>query len=207
MAKLKKFKKKVGSRRQVWNRTAKQTPGGLKRKDLYKDKYGSLQSRKSMKKSMKKKRKYSKKSRKSRKSKKSRRYRRRSQKGGDNDAFDTFNASAQKTAQDTLSGYVLPSAVRGTLSDAEVRAAPNPDSSGSNPAVEPDAVVTGASNLSALLASSPTTDAATGKSQYILANYPELTTTSLPPGYAGFQEMTQDDMDAAGPGHPEPHSR
>ena len=39
MAKLKEnLKKKVGSRRQVWNRTAKQTPGGLKRKDLYKDK-------------------------------------------------------------------------------------------------------------------------------------------------------------------------
>ena len=39
MAKLKKNLKKVGPS-QVWNRTAKQTPGGLKRKDLYKDKYG-----------------------------------------------------------------------------------------------------------------------------------------------------------------------
>lgn len=93
MARVKKYKKKTGSRRQVWNGTAKQTQGGLKRKDLYKDKYGSLQSRKSMKKSSKTKKnkyrksrksskKYRKSSKKSRKYKKSRRYKRRSQRGG-----------------------------------------------------------------------------------------------------------------------------
>jgi len=36
---------RVGSRRQVWNGTAKETPGGLKKKDLFQDKYGRLKSR------------------------------------------------------------------------------------------------------------------------------------------------------------------
>ena len=38
---------KYGSRRKVWNKTAKQTRGGIKRKDLYKDKYGRLKTKKS----------------------------------------------------------------------------------------------------------------------------------------------------------------
>ena len=37
---------RVGSRRQVWNRTAKQTSGGLTRSDLFQDKYGNIKSRK-----------------------------------------------------------------------------------------------------------------------------------------------------------------
>ena len=41
---------RVGSRRQVWNGTAKETSGGLKRSDLFKDKYGNLKSRKASKK-------------------------------------------------------------------------------------------------------------------------------------------------------------
>ena len=40
---------KYGSRRKVWNKTAKQTRGGIKRKDLYKDKYGRLKTKKSKK--------------------------------------------------------------------------------------------------------------------------------------------------------------
>ena len=47
---MSKHSQKVGSRRQVWNGTAKQTQGGLKRKDLFKDKYGNLKSRKASKK-------------------------------------------------------------------------------------------------------------------------------------------------------------
>ena len=39
-------KQRVGSRIQVWNRTAEQTSGGLKRSDLFQDKYGNLKSRK-----------------------------------------------------------------------------------------------------------------------------------------------------------------
>ena len=35
-----------GSRRQVWNRTAKKTSGGLKREHLFQDKYGNIKSRK-----------------------------------------------------------------------------------------------------------------------------------------------------------------
>ena len=41
---------RVGSRRQVWNGTAMETSGGLKRSDLFKDKYGNLKSRKASKK-------------------------------------------------------------------------------------------------------------------------------------------------------------
>ena len=40
------FKMRVGSRRQVWNGTAKETAGGLKKKDLFQDKYGRIKSRK-----------------------------------------------------------------------------------------------------------------------------------------------------------------
>ena len=58
---------KYGSRRKVWNGSAKQTTGGIKRKDLYKDKYGNLKTKKSR--LSKKKRKTSKKYKK-RKSKK-----------------------------------------------------------------------------------------------------------------------------------------
>ena len=36
----------VGSRRQVWNRTAKRTSGGLERKDLIKNKYDRIVSAK-----------------------------------------------------------------------------------------------------------------------------------------------------------------
>ena len=35
----------TGSRRQVWNRTAKKTAGGLKRDHLFQDKYGNIKSR------------------------------------------------------------------------------------------------------------------------------------------------------------------
>jgi hypothetical protein len=35
----------TGSRRQVWNRTAKKTSGGLKRDELFQDKYGNIKSR------------------------------------------------------------------------------------------------------------------------------------------------------------------
>jgi len=35
----------TGSRRQVWNRTAKKTSGGLKRDHLFQDKYGNIKSR------------------------------------------------------------------------------------------------------------------------------------------------------------------
>tara|TARA_B100000131_G_C17613958_1_gene408865 strand:+ start:119 stop:487 length:369 start_codon:yes stop_codon:yes gene_type:complete len=38
-----------GSRRQVWNRTAKRTNGGLKREDLFQDKYGNIKSKKASK--------------------------------------------------------------------------------------------------------------------------------------------------------------
>jgi hypothetical protein len=41
---------RVGSRRQVWNGTAMETSGGLKRSDLFKDKYGNLKSKKASKK-------------------------------------------------------------------------------------------------------------------------------------------------------------
>jgi hypothetical protein len=41
---------RVGSRRQVWNGTAMETSGGLKRGDLFQDKYGNLKSRKASKK-------------------------------------------------------------------------------------------------------------------------------------------------------------
>ena len=34
-----------GSRRQVWNRSAKKTSGGLQRGDLFQDKYGNIKSR------------------------------------------------------------------------------------------------------------------------------------------------------------------
>jgi len=44
---------RVGSRRQVWNRTAKQTSGGLNRSDLFQDKYGNIKSRKASKKAKK----------------------------------------------------------------------------------------------------------------------------------------------------------
>ena len=44
---------RVGSRRQVWNRTAKQTSGGLERTDIFQDKYGNLKSRKASKKAKK----------------------------------------------------------------------------------------------------------------------------------------------------------
>tara|TARA_Y100001936_G_C16065931_1_gene667241 strand:+ start:394 stop:723 length:330 start_codon:yes stop_codon:yes gene_type:complete len=37
---------RVGSRRQVWNRTAKQTTGGLTRSEIFQDKYGNLKSKK-----------------------------------------------------------------------------------------------------------------------------------------------------------------
>lgn len=36
----------TGSRRKVWNGTAKQTPGGLTRADLTQNKYGRIVSRK-----------------------------------------------------------------------------------------------------------------------------------------------------------------
>ena len=42
-----------GSRRQVWNRTAKRTPGGLKREDLFQDKYGNIKSKRASKKAKK----------------------------------------------------------------------------------------------------------------------------------------------------------
>ena len=41
---------RVGSRRQVWNRTAKQTTGGLTRSEIFQDKYGNLKSKKASKK-------------------------------------------------------------------------------------------------------------------------------------------------------------
>ena len=41
---------RVGSRRQVWNKTAKQTSGGLTRSELFQDKYGNLKSKKASKK-------------------------------------------------------------------------------------------------------------------------------------------------------------
>ena len=43
-------KQRVGSRRQVWNRTAEETSGGLKRSDLFQDKYGNIKSKKASKK-------------------------------------------------------------------------------------------------------------------------------------------------------------
>ena len=36
----------IGSRAQVWHGTAKKTSGGLTKKDLFKDKYGNIKSRK-----------------------------------------------------------------------------------------------------------------------------------------------------------------
>ena len=39
-------KQRVGSRRQVWNKTAMETSGGLKRDDLFQDKYGNIKSKK-----------------------------------------------------------------------------------------------------------------------------------------------------------------
>ena len=44
---------RVGSRRQVWHITAKQTSGGLTRSELFQDKYGNLKSRKASKKAKK----------------------------------------------------------------------------------------------------------------------------------------------------------
>ena len=41
---------RVGSRRQVWNKTAKQTSGGLTRSNLFQDKYGNIKSKKASKK-------------------------------------------------------------------------------------------------------------------------------------------------------------
>lgn len=41
---------RVGSRRQVWNKTAKQTSGGLTRSELFQDKYGNIKSKKASKK-------------------------------------------------------------------------------------------------------------------------------------------------------------
>ena len=41
---------RVGSRRQVWNKTAKQTSGGLTRSELFQDKYGNIKSRRASKK-------------------------------------------------------------------------------------------------------------------------------------------------------------
>lgn len=41
---------RVGSRRQVWNKNAMETSGGLKRSDLFQDKYGNIKSRKASKK-------------------------------------------------------------------------------------------------------------------------------------------------------------
>ena len=41
---------RVGSRRQVWNKTAKQTSGGLTRTELFQDKYGNIKSRRASKK-------------------------------------------------------------------------------------------------------------------------------------------------------------
>ena len=38
-------KKKIGSRRQVWNGTVEKTKGGLKKTDLFKDKYGNIKSK------------------------------------------------------------------------------------------------------------------------------------------------------------------
>ena len=44
---------RIGSRRQVWNRTAKQTSGGLTRSELFQDKYGNIKSRRASKKAKK----------------------------------------------------------------------------------------------------------------------------------------------------------
>ena len=44
---------RIGSRRQVWNRTAKQTSGGLTRSQLFQDKYGNIKSRRASKKAKK----------------------------------------------------------------------------------------------------------------------------------------------------------
>ena len=41
---------RVGSRRQGWNKTAKQTSGGLTRSELFQDKYGNIKSRRASKK-------------------------------------------------------------------------------------------------------------------------------------------------------------
>ena len=41
---------RVGSRRQVWNKTAKQTSGGLTRSELFQDKYGNIKSKRASKK-------------------------------------------------------------------------------------------------------------------------------------------------------------
>ena len=49
---MSKHSQRVGSRRRVWNGTAKQTQGGLKRKDLFKDKYGNLKSKSKQKQSV-----------------------------------------------------------------------------------------------------------------------------------------------------------
>jgi hypothetical protein len=43
----------TGSRRQVWNRNAKKTPGGLKRDDLFQDKHGNIKSKRASKKAKK----------------------------------------------------------------------------------------------------------------------------------------------------------
>ena len=41
---------RVGSRRQVWNKTAKQTSGGLTRSELFQDKHGNIKSKRASKK-------------------------------------------------------------------------------------------------------------------------------------------------------------
>ena len=43
----------TGSRRQVWNRTAKKTSGGLRRDNLFQDKYGNIKSRRASQKAKK----------------------------------------------------------------------------------------------------------------------------------------------------------
>ena len=40
------FKQRVGSKRQVWNGTARETPGGIKKSGLFQDKYGNIKSKK-----------------------------------------------------------------------------------------------------------------------------------------------------------------
>tara|TARA_A100001037_G_C14904255_1_gene524275 strand:- start:421 stop:759 length:339 start_codon:yes stop_codon:yes gene_type:complete len=43
------FKQRVGSKRQVWNGTARETPGGLRKSALFQDKNGNIKSKKASK--------------------------------------------------------------------------------------------------------------------------------------------------------------
>jgi hypothetical protein len=126
----KKQRIKYGSRRKVWNGSAKQTTGGIKRKDLYKDKYGNLKTKKSRlsKKKRKKAKKYIK-----RKSKKVRT--KKVMKGGQEQYTDEFidpiinqdgtiipggrDASAPTTTTSIQEGEIIESNIDGYISTTE----------------------------------------------------------------------------------------